>query len=177
MKNLHSAYSCFSFRANIIVYSLMNSLVYDNRKGKVAGSPLKVFGVALKMKEQCDVSLILGKVGGSQTLFSPSFCVSCHLLPNYRICVKIPPLSNQFGMHPIIATRIPNNFQRLRYSQKNLDRFTTILYIAGLLFAVVSIYTCFAKMTFNGFSKTLYIRQSFDIDSHQTLRSFSDSSF
>ena len=111
MKNLHSAYSCFSFRANIIIYSLMNSLVYDNRKSKVAGSPLKVFGVALKMKEQCDVSLILGKVGGSQTLFSPSFCVSCHLLPNYRICVKIPPLSNQLGMYPIIATRIPNNFR------------------------------------------------------------------
>ena len=113
MKNLHSAYSCFSFRANIIIYSLMNSLVYDNRKSQVAGSPLKVFGVALKMKEQCDVSLILGKVGGSQTLFSPSFCVSCHLLPNYRICVKIPLLSNQLGMYPIIATRIPNNFQRL----------------------------------------------------------------
>ena len=75
--------------------------------------------VVLPWEESCCSSSKQKKVefrrGGS--FFSPSFSVSCHLLPNYRICVKIPLLSNQFGMRPIIVARIPNNFYPTAFSR------------------------------------------------------------
>ena len=84
---------------------------------------LENMSIVFKLKESLD--LREEREGGS--FFSPSFSVSCHLLPNYRICVKIPLLSNQFGMRPIIVARIPNNFYPTAFSRaKNRQIFLLI---------------------------------------------------